>query len=52
MNLKNVKQSQKKSSNELQEYLWFKRRGFLVPSKKGKGSYSRKAKYKTSFENI
>lgn len=52
MNLKNVKQSQKKSSNELQEYLWFKRRGFLVPPKKGKGAYSRKDKYKNFFENL
>lgn len=36
----------KKSPEELQEYLAFKRRGYKVPSKKGKGSYKRHAKYK------
>ena len=31
----------KKSSEELQQYLAFRRRGFKVPAKKGKGSYNR-----------
>lgn len=31
----------KKSPEELQQYLAFRRRGFKVPAKKGKGSYSR-----------
>lgn len=35
----------KKSSEELQEYLKFKRRGYVVPPKKGKGSYRRKSKH-------
>lgn len=43
-NMFNKKQL-KKSPKELQEYLKFKRRGFLVPSKKGKSSYKRKDKY-------
>lgn len=36
----------KKSSEELQQYLQFKRRGFAISAKKGKGSYSRKQKHK------
>lgn len=36
----------KKSSEELQEYLQFKRRGSKVESKKGKGSYKRNNKHK------
>ena len=40
------KQTMKKSGDELQEWLWFKRRGSLVQAKKGKGSYSRKQKHK------
>ena len=32
----------KKSPEELQEYFKFKRHGFSVPPKKGKGSYNRK----------
>lgn len=35
----------KKSKDELQEYLKFKRRGFKVNNKKGKGSYNRKKKF-------
>lgn len=31
----------KKSSEELEQYLAFKRKGFKVPAKKGKGSYNR-----------
>ena len=36
----------KKDKEELQEYLMFKRRGFKIKSKNGKGSYSRKRKHK------
>ena len=36
----------KKSPEELQQYLHFKKRGFCIENKKGKGSYSRKQKYK------
>lgn len=36
----------KKSPEELQEWLKFRRRGFAVPPKKGKGSYKRKLKHK------
>ena len=32
----------KMKPEELQEYLAFRRRGFSVPAKKGKGSYDRK----------
>ena len=41
----------KKSPEELQEYLIFKHRGSFVRTKKGKGSYSRKEKYKKSLED-
>ena len=44
--VKKMKKGLKKSKEELQEYLQFKRRGFYVKSKKGKGSYSRKRKHK------
>ena len=33
---------QKMSPEELQAYLAFKRHGYAVPAKKGKGSYDRK----------
>lgn len=36
------KRVNKKSPEELQEYLAFRRRGFKVPAKKGRGSYNRK----------
>ena len=42
----------KKDKEELQEYLQFKRRGFKVKSKKGKGSYNRKSKYKDVCEDV
>lgn len=32
----------KKSGEELQQYLMFKRRGSMKPSKKGRGSYDRR----------
>ena len=35
----------KKSPEELQAYLAFKRRGYKVKPKKGKGSFTRKSKY-------
>lgn len=35
----------KKSSEEVHQYMMFKRRGSVVPNKKGKGSYKRKPKY-------
>ena len=41
----------KKSPEELQLYIHFKRRGFKLENKKGKGSYVRKPKYiSKSFE--
>ena len=40
------KQMFKKSPEELELYLQFRRRGTRVESKKGKGSYSRKQKHK------
>jgi hypothetical protein len=41
---KKFKQGQyaKMTPDELQEYLHFKKRSFIVPNKKGKGSYKRK----------
>ena len=36
------KRANKKTGEELQMYLAFRRRGFKVPAKKGKGSYDRK----------
>lgn len=39
----------KKSPEELQAYLQFKRKGYSVPPKKGKGSFKRKEKYKNKF---
>ena len=46
MNIKEVKQANKKSAEELQQFLYFKRRGFTVPAKKGKTAYCRKLKHK------
>ena len=40
----------KKSPEELQQYLHFKKRGFAVDNKKGKRSYSRKTKHKKGFD--
>jgi hypothetical protein len=39
------KRLNKKSKEELQEYLQFKRRGFSIPPKKGRGAYRRKDKH-------
>lgn len=41
----------KKTKEELQEYLIFKKRGYKNSSKKGKGSYTRKIKHKNKEEN-
>lgn len=40
----------KKSEEELQAYLMFKRKGFVVPNKKGKGSYNRRRENKKLCE--
>ena len=40
------KQDFKKSKEELQDYLSFRRRGSKVAPKKGKGSFKRKQKHK------
>ena len=36
----------KKTEEELQEYLSFRKKGFVIENKKGKGSYNRKEKHK------
>ena len=41
----------KKSPEELQLYLHFKKRGFKIENKKGKGSYQRKPKHIGSVFN-
>lgn len=46
------KKAFKKSPEELQEYLRFKRRGSRVEPKRGKGSYARKAKHKPLIEDL
>ena len=40
----------KKTGDELQDFLAFKRRGSIVPAKKGKGSFKRKRKSKYGRE--
>lgn len=40
----------KKTGEELQSYLEFRRRGFKVKLKKGKGSFKRKEKHKEKFD--
>lgn len=42
----------KKSSEELEQYLQFKRRGSRVEAKRGKGSYKRKDKHKGRLEDF
>lgn len=46
--MKNMKDKRlfKKSPEELQEYLYFQRRGSKVEPRKGKGSFKRKSKHK------
>lgn len=41
---KMYKEARKKNSEELQQYLHFKKRGFVIENKKGKGSYKRNKK--------
>lgn len=41
----------KKSPEELQQYMMFKRRGSRVENRKGKGSYTRKIKHKSQYED-
>ena len=41
----------KKSPEELQQYMMFKRRGSRVESKKGKGSFKRKSKHPLKYED-
>ena len=41
----------KKNSEELQEYLQFKRRGHAIEPKKGKGAKYKREKFKTKFED-
>lgn len=40
------KRVNKKTGEELQQYLQFKRRGYTVKPKKGKGSFQRHPKHK------
>lgn len=40
--MKEDKRAYKKTGEELQQYLHFRKRGGSVPPKKGKGSYDRK----------
>lgn len=42
--------AQKMSPKELQQFLHFKKRGFSVPPKKGKGSYNRKRREKANVD--
>ena len=55
MNQKKVKLNKrifKKSPEELEQYMQFKRRGSCVENKKGKGSYQRHSKHKNQdFRN-
>ena len=46
MNKKIDRRIFKKSPEELEQYMQFKRRGSRVEAKKGKGSYNRKQKHK------
>lgn len=41
----------KKSPEELERYMMFKRRGSVVESKKGKGSFKRKPKHSPQYED-
>lgn len=40
----------KKSPEELQQYMMFKRRGSHVENRKGKGSFKRKSKHPLKYE--
>lgn len=39
----------KMEGDELQDFLHFRKRGFILPNKKGKGSYNRKEKHKQDY---
>ena len=41
----------KKNAEELEQYILFKKRGSVVESKKGKGSFKRKPKYPHNNED-
>jgi hypothetical protein len=41
----------KKSPEELQQYMMFKKHGFKIENKKGKGSYRRRPKHVGRFLN-
>ena len=41
----------KKNPEELERYMLFKRRGSVVESKKGKGSFKRKPKHSSRYED-
>ena len=41
----------KKSPEELEGYMMFKRRGSVIESKKGKGSFKRKPKHPPKYED-
>ena len=45
------KRTLKKSNEELQQYLAFRRKGFIVPAKKGKGSFKRSQMKKIERED-
>ena len=42
----------KKTGEELQQYLAFKRKHFFFSSKKGKGSFKWQEKHSKDFENV
>lgn len=44
------KRAFKKTGEELQQYLHFRKRGGVVENKKGKGSYKRKPKHNNKKE--
>lgn len=41
----------KKSPEELEAFLQFRKRGSRVEAKKGKGSYKRQTKHKTDYQD-
>ncbi len=49
MTMKEINYAQKKTGEELQLYLHFRRRGAVTPAKKGKCPYSRKQKHKENL---
>lgn len=47
--IKDYKHALKKTGEELQLYFHFKKRGFRIDNKKGRGSYKRNSKYKDEY---